>query len=72
LEDARTIYNQTDILQNVKLFYETLYTNNDSNLIDIELDNIISENNTPKLDIHLAKKRKEDVVESEVLEVLKT
>jgi hypothetical protein len=72
LEDARTIYNQTDILQNVKLFYETLYTNNDSNLIDIELDNIISENNTLKLDIHLAKKLKEGVVESEVLEVLKT
>ena len=71
LEDAQTIFNQSDILQNIKLFYETLYRNNDSNLIDIELNNIISENNTPKLDIHSAKKLEKDIVESEVLEVLK-
>jgi hypothetical protein len=73
LKEGQTtcIYNQTEILHNVKLFYETLYADNNSNLVDVDLQSIISENNSLKLDIHLAKKLQDDIEESEVINVLK-
>ena len=37
LEENRTIYNQSEILQQIKIFYENLYTCKDSELIDINI-----------------------------------
>jgi hypothetical protein len=67
LREGQTIYNQTEILHHVNLLYETLYVDNDSNLVDVNLDNIVTENNSLKLGIHLDKKFEDDIEESEVI-----
>ena len=71
LEDTSTLYKQSDILDNVKKYYETLYTNNGLNLIKVDLENIISDYNSPKLDINISKNLEGDILEKEVLNVLK-
>ena len=66
LENSETIiYKQSEILDNVKLFYKTLYTNNDSNLINVDLENIISDYNTPKLDIYVANNLGGEIIEGD-------
>ena len=71
MKEGQTIYNQTEILRYVKLFYETPCADNDSNLVDVDRENTISEKNALKLGIHLTKKLEADMEESEIINVLK-
>ena len=59
-----------NVLVHVKNYYENLYTCFDSNLVDVDLRNVLYFN-TPKLDKQLASGLEKDITEAEVLTVVK-
>lgn len=65
------IYDQFEILKRIKSFYETLYTDYDTDLIDIDLNDIIDNTYVKKLDDHTSKLLEKNISESEILDVLK-
>lgn len=71
LEENRTIYNQSEILQQIKIFYENLYTCKDSELIDINIAEVIKLSDIPRLDKHTAESLEGNVSEKEILSALK-
>ena len=64
------VYKQSEVLEHVKNYYENLYTCVDSNLVNVDLRNILYIN-TPKLDKQLATGLERDITEAEVLTVVK-
>ena len=54
-------------MNHVKLFYEQLYTNTDSKLLDIDLEDILGKTEVPKLDLKL----ESEICDKEVFEVLR-
>jgi hypothetical protein len=68
-QDNGIIYNQSDILKEIKHFYENLYKNYDAELIDINLHDIITV--FPKLDKKTSMDLEKQIRESEILQVLK-
>jgi exonuclease III len=72
IEGQDTIYDQFEILDKVKTFYKDLYGNRDSELLDLNLKDIIVDNSQiKKLDEKSINHLESDIVESEVLSVLK-
>lgn len=69
LEEEKIIHKQSNIL-NVKEFYEKLYTCADSDLININLEDIINVE-IPKLEPDISSSLEAEISEKEVLEVLK-
>ena len=70
-EDIGTLHEQGEILDYVKKYYEKLYASVDTNLVKIDLDNIISNYNSPKLEKELSNGLEEAFLEKEVLNVIK-
>ena len=70
MEGTGMVYEQSEVLEHVKNYYENLYTCIDSNLVDVDLGNILYFN-TPKLDKKLATGLEKDITEAEVLTVVK-
>ena len=66
-----TFHEQFEILNQVKSFYEALYLDKDAELTAVDLDNIIDSSNIKKLDEHISHLLDKNIVESEILEVLK-
>lgn len=64
------IYDQSEIMNNVKIFYENLYKNFDHELNDIDIHSVISFPSVPCLDDNVSKKFDEHITEKEVLQVL--
>ena len=66
VEGTGMVYEQSEVLEHVKNYYENLYTCVDSNLVNVDLRNILYIN-TPKLDKQLASGLERDIIEAEVL-----
>lgn len=64
------IYDQCDILHQVKIFYESLFSCKDSDLLDINLEDIIK-TDIPRLDTSTSISLEGDISESEIYNVLK-
>ena len=64
------VYEQTEILDNIRSFYEKSYKSTESNLVDIELGNLFNNYNIPKLDNETANGLEHDILESGVFMVL--
>ena len=58
-------------MNHVKLFYEQLYTNTDSELLDIDLEDISGNTEVPKLDRLQSERLESEIGEKEVFEVLR-
>lgn len=71
LEGTGTIYEHTEILDEVKIYYETLYKSADSSLVNINLEEMFLNSNNPKMDTNTSKGLEKDIEEREVLNVLK-
>lgn len=71
MEGTEMVYDQSEIFDNVKDYYENLYTCNDANLVNLDLEDIIYDYISPKLETQLAKSLDKVIVEAEVLTVLK-
>ena len=65
------IYNQSEILNSIKIFYEKLYENVDHELVETDIPNVISSPSVPCLDKDTAKRLDEYITEKEVSQVLK-
>ena len=65
------VYEQTEILDNIRSYNEKLYKSREPNLVDIELGNLLNNYNIPKLDNDTANGLEHDILESEVFSVLK-
>ena len=50
VEDIGMVYEQTEILDNIRSYYEKLYKSTEPNLVDIRLENLLNNYNIPKLD----------------------
>ena len=48
-KDNRSINEQSEILDEIKVFYKTLYLSHDDNLEDVELSNLFDDNIAPRL-----------------------
>ena len=70
VEGNHMIYDQAEILNEVKRFYQNLYANKDSELLDLDLEDIIK-NQVPKLDKHTSEALERPISEKEIFEVLK-
>ena len=66
-----TFHEQFEILNQVKSFYEALYLDKDAELTAVDLDNIIDSSKINKLDEDISHLLDKNIVESEILEVLK-
>ena len=64
------VYEQSEVLENVKKYSENLYTCVYSNLVNVDLRNIIYIN-TPQLNKQIATGLERDITEAEVLTVVK-
>ena len=62
VEGTGMVYEQSEVLEHVKNYYENLYTCVDSNLVNVDLRNILYIN-TPKLDKQLATGLERDITE---------
>ena len=71
IEGIGMVYEQAEILDNIRSYYDKLYASTESNLIDIELQSLFNNYNIPKLDKDTAAGLEHDILESEVLTVLK-
>jgi hypothetical protein len=71
VEEDKVIYDQSDILHHVKLFYENLYFCKDSDLLDVDLEDIIKTPDVPRLDKTAINSNGDKVSESEIYTVLK-
>lgn len=74
MEGTEMVYDQSEIFDNVKDYiyiYIYLYTCNDANLVNLDLEDIIYDYISPKLETQLAKSLDKVIVEAEVLTVLK-
>ena len=65
VDGNRIIYDQVEILNEVKCFYENLYSNKDSELSDLDFDIFIKEH-VPKLDIHTSESLDKTFSEKEI------
>lgn len=65
------IYDQARILDEVKKCYENLYIEKDSELLDLDLEDIIQNYEVPKLDKCLSELLDKDITEKEIFVVLK-
>ena len=65
------VYEQAEILDNIRSYYEKLYKSTEPNIVDIELGNLLNNYNNPKLDNDTANGLEHDILESEVFTVLK-
>ena len=70
VEGIGMVYEQTEILDNIRSYYEKSYKSTESNLVDIELGNLFNNYNIPKLDNETANGLERDILESEVFMVL--
>ena len=61
------VYEQTEILDNIRSYYEKSYKSTESNLVDIELGNLFNNYNIPKLDNETANGLEHDILENEEL-----
>ena len=50
IEGIGMVYEQAEILDNIRSYYDKLYASTESNLIDIELQSLFNNYNIPKLD----------------------
>lgn len=50
VSEEKTLYNQLEIMDEVKSFYENLFKNADYDLSDIDLESTIQPHDIPKLD----------------------
>ena len=58
------VYEQTEILDNIRSYYEKLYKSTEPNLVDIELGNLFNNDNIPKLDNDTPNGLEHDILES--------
>ena len=65
------VYEQAEVLDSIKSYYDKLYTSTEPNLMDIELRSLFKNYNIPKFDKDTAAGFEHDILESEVLTVLK-
>ena len=65
------VYEQTEILANIRSYYEKLYKSTESNLVDKELGNLFNNYNSPKLDNESSNGLEHDILETGVFMVLK-
>ena len=65
------VYEQTEILENIRSYYEKLYKSTESNLVDIDIGNLFNYYSIPKLDNDTSNGLEHDILESEVFTVLK-
>ena len=70
-DDGQEINNQTDILNEIKTFYQKLYTNNDSSLHDVDLDNLLFDCNVPRLTENDKSFLEQGLTKAEILQSLK-
>ena len=70
-QEGQVIYDQSQILHHVKDFYETLYSCKDSDLVDINLEDIIKSSGIPKLEKTVQNSLDEMISDSEIYTVLK-
>ena len=70
VEGIGMVYEQTEILDNIRSYYEKSYKSTESNLVDIELGNLFNNYNIPKLDNETANGLEHDILESGVFMVL--
>lgn len=68
VEGTEMVHDQSEILESVKYYYKNLFTCNDFNLVDVDLEDITYYISS-KLEKQLAKGLDKDVVVSEVLTV---
>ena len=71
LGNGTIIYNQSEILEHVRLFYEELYCKNEADLTQKDLEDLLDKSNVNKLQLKISKTLDENISEKEVLEVLK-
>lgn len=72
VSEEKTLYNQLEIMDEVKSFYENLFKNADYDLSDIDLESTIQPHNIPKLDKSTSKILDQNFSEGEILSVLKS
>ena len=67
VEGTGMVYEQTEILDNIRSYNEKLYKSTESNLVVIELGNLLNNYTIPKLDNETANGLENDILESEEL-----
>ena len=60
------IYNQSEILNIIKIFYEKLYENVDHELVETDIPNVIFSPSVPCLDKDTANRLDEHITEKEI------
>ena len=65
------VYEQTEILENIRSYYEKLYKSTEPNLVDIDIGNLFNNYSIAKLDNDTSNGLEHDILESEVFTVLK-
>ena len=65
------VYERTEILENIRSYYEKLYKSTEPNLVDIDIGNLFNNYSIPKLDNDTSNGLEHDISESEVFTVLK-
>ena len=70
-DENQIIYDQSKILQQIKIFYENLYTCKDSELFDANIAEFIKISDIPKLDKNTAESLECIVSEKDILSALK-
>lgn len=71
VSEEKILYKQSEILEEVKSFYEKLFKNSDSELVDIDIQSVVQLLDIPKLDNITADFLDRDISEREILNVLK-
>jgi exonuclease III len=67
----KILYNQLDIMNEVRRFYQSLYQNTDTEIIDVDLADILTSNDIPKLENNQICDLEKNIDEHELLSVLK-
>ena len=65
------VYEQAEMLENIRSYYDRLYISTEPNLVYIELRSLFNIYNIPKLDQYTAAGLEHDILKSEILTVLK-
>lgn len=71
VSEEKILYKQSEIMEEVKSFYEKLFKNSDSELVDIDIQSVVQPLDIPKLDNITADFLDRDISEREILNVLK-
>ena len=71
VEGIEMVYEQTEILENIRSYCEKLNKSTEPNLVDIDIGNLFNNYSIPKLDNDTSNGLEHDILESVVFTVLK-